>query len=353
VTAITHVIGIALAPFLLVTGTLLFALVCHVLVLHGLDDMRTRRRDRVTAVYRPLVAAALQPDCPDDVLVRLQKAPRRDRAVIASLLLEPLGIAEGLLTERARAVASALGYLPQWLNELGHARPWVRANAAFSLGLVQAPEAATPLIAALDDPYEEVRAAAIDALGLIRPPEAVSALIARFRDQSRHQRVRLVQALRQFQSAAVAPLLEHASKNADDLAAVADLLGDLEATSALDHLVEWSGHERSEVRAGALRAIGVIGVDDRAYYHLLRALSDDDAEVRAAAASALGRSGRPEAAAYVAEHLHDDWIVAAQSARALRDLGVAGRRALEAAAALPGGELARQMLWECGAGTAA
>ena len=106
-TAITHIVGIALAPFLVVIGTLLFALVCHVLVLHGLNDMRARRRDRVTAVYRPLVAAALQPDCPDDVLVRLRDAPRSDRAVIASLLLEPLGIAEGLLTERARAIASA------------------------------------------------------------------------------------------------------------------------------------------------------------------------------------------------------------------------------------------------------
>jgi HEAT repeat protein len=75
-------------------------------------------------------------------------------------------------------------------------------------------------------------------------------------------------------------------------------------------------------------------------------LSDASPDVRAAGAWALGRSGREEAAAYLAPRLHDDWIVAAQAARALRALGAAGRRALEAAAAVEDGELARQMLWE-------
>ena len=66
------------------------------------------------------------------------------------------------------------------------------------------------------------------------------------------------------------------------------------------------------------------------------------------AARALGRSRRGDAAPYLAQHLGDEWLVAAHAATALRMLGPAGERELVARQDAPGlaGVLARQMLWE-------
>ena len=73
--------------------------------------------------------------------------------------------------------------------------------------------------------------------------------------------------------------------------------------AALDQLIDWSADERADVRAAMWQAIGTIGVDDRAYYHLLRATERPVRVVRAAAAWALGRSGRQDAAVYLAGRL--------------------------------------------------
>jgi HEAT repeat protein len=348
-TNIADAVRAALVPFLAVTGLVLILLVCHVVLLHGARKIAFHRRQRLLAVYRNTVAAAMQHDNPAESLRGLLASPRRHRPAIATLILEPLRVAEGSVTERARATATALGLITRWQSDLSHRRWWIRANGAHALGLLKCQSAVGSLIIALDDPYEEVRAAAVEALGLIADPEAIPELIARLPQQSRHQRVRLVQALRLFGRTAVPPLLDHARAQKADLASVADLLASIEAVDALGQLVEWCRHDRAEVRTAAVRAIGAIGVDDRAYYHILRALNDDAAEVRAAAAWTLGRSGRHDAASYLAPRLKDQWVVAAESARALRELGAAGRRALESAATGEDGELARQMLWEAGA----
>ena len=96
--------------------------------------------------------------------------------------------------------------------------------------------------------------------------------------------------------------------------------------SATEDLLAWCGHPDARVRASSLQAIGSLGLDDRAYYYTLRALGDDDAGVRAMAARALGRSRRGDAAAYLAQHLGDEWLVAAHAATALRMLGPSGER---------------------------
>jgi hypothetical protein len=333
----------------MLTGTVLLLLVCHVLVLHAVRELVFRRRQRLVALYRPLVASALHDDDSAPSLALLRSTPRRHLSVLSALVVEPLRALKGTITDRARATAEALGLVGKWEADLYHKRWWIRAEAAHSLGLVRHGSAVRPLIAALDDPHEEVRAAAVEALGLIGNPSAIPELVARLGEQSRHQRVRIVEALQQFGLSAVTPLLDHAQRCPEDLAIVADLLGSLEAPAAVESLLSWSGHPRADVRASVMRAIGAIGVDERVYYHVLRALTDEAGDVRAAAAWALGRSGRQEAASYLAPRLQDEWIVAAQSARALRHLGEPGRRELEAAAALDQGELARQMLWESGA----
>jgi hypothetical protein len=344
------IIRAVLPPFLLVTGGLLLLLVGHIVILHGARDLGLRRRQRLLVLYRPLVDATLSGDT--EALDRLVASPVRHRSMVSALLLEPLRVSGGHATTRARAAAEALGLIEEWTGQLGDRRWWIRAEAARALGLVKCVDVVTALATALDDPYDEVRAGAVESLGLIADPRAIPDLIARLADQSRHQRVRLVHALQQFGLTAVLPLVEHGQAQSANRAAVAEILGSIGAAGALDQLISWSTDERAEVRAAIWQAVGMIGVDDRAYYHVLRALNDSSEIVRAAAAWALGRSGRQDAAIYLAARLDDEWIVAAQTARALRALGPAGRRALEAAATTKGSELARQMLWECGAAAA-
>ena len=341
---IADAVHAALVPFLALTAAVLFLVVCHVLLHHAVREFASRRKAALLNLYRPAIDAFLH-GASDEALVRLRGIPRRHRAIVASLLLEPLRVAEGSLPGRAHRAAETLGIIKEWEAALTGRRWWLRADAAVALGLVRATSAVEPLIRALDDPYEEVRAAAVEALGRIGDNRAIVPLVARFGEQSRHQRVRLVDALQHFGDDAVPPLLAHAHDHPADLAAIADLLGNAEAAGAIPQLIEWSVDDREAVRSAAIRAIGAIGVDERAYYHVLRALNDETASVRAAAAFALGRSGREEAAPYLADRLGDQWQVAAQSARALSRLGHAGRGVLEAAAAQQDGGLARQMLW--------
>ena len=343
---ITDAIRTALVPFLVVTAGALLLLIGHIVILHGVREIAFRRRQRLLARYRPLMAAALSGD--DQSLETLVSSPHKHHAIISALVLEPLRVSAGQVTSRALAAAQAMGFVAEWKVQLSDRRWWVRAEAARALGLVRCPDVVADLAQALDDHYDEVRASAVESLGAIGDARALPDLITRLADQSRHQHVRLVHALQQFGSVAVLPLIEHGRTHIDARASVAEILGSIGAAGALDQLLDWSVDERPDVRAAIWQAVGTIGVDDRAYYHLLRALNDSADTVRAAAAWALGRSGRQDAAAYLAGRLDDEWIVAAQTARALRALGAAGRRELEQAASIKGSELARQMLWECG-----
>jgi HEAT repeat protein len=349
----TESLRFAILPFLGIAASVLALLVAHVVVLHGARELMYRRRRRLLASYRPVVLAALNDDDPEPSLRALTRVPRRHAPLLATLILEPLRSVKGSVADRALAAARAAGLTDRWHRELAHRRWWRRARAAHALGLVGDVGAVRALVAALEDPSGEVRAAAVEALGLIGDPAAIPELVARLPAHSRYQRVRLVDALQRFGWVGVDALLHHAETHREDRGLIAELLAVVAAPGAVPALLAWSGDPRAEVRASAVRALGAIGVDDRAYYHLLRAIQDDCAEVRAAAAWALGRSGREDAAVYLAPHLQDAWIVAAQTARALRDLGAAGRNALEHAAASADGELARQVLWECGAATPA
>lgn len=348
--AITDAVRAALEPFLIGTAGMLVLLVGYIVVLHAAREMTFRRRQRLVARYRPLVAEAL--DGAETALDRLAAAPLQHRAVVSALVLEPLRVSAGPVVGRARAIAQAVGFVEAWQAQLSDHRWWVRAEAARALGLVRYPDAVEALAQALDDPCDEVRASAVESLGLIGDPRAIPDLIVRLADQSRHQHVRLVHALQQFGTRAVLPLVAHGRTHTAMRASIAGILGSIGAAGALDQLLDWSGDERPEVRAAIWQAVGTIGVDERAYYHLLRGLNDSADVVRAAAAWALGRSGRQDAAVYLAGRLDDEWIVAAQTARALRALGAAGRRELEDAASARGSELARQMLWEGGVAAA-
>jgi HEAT repeat protein len=318
----------------------------------AIDEVRFLRRQRLIARYRPVADSLLTPahtaDAEADVLQRLSAIPRRHRPIVADILLAALRLTTGELVPRLREAARTLGLLDRWTSALTDGRWWIRAEAARALGLMRDPASVDRLLAVLDEPNEEVRAAAVDALGRIGDPRCASALLARLRDESRHQRTRLVEAIRGLGPSVMPVLLAHAHEPHADATVVADLVGMVGGTAAIDSLLEWSSSDVVGLRAAALRAIGSIGLDDRSYFFALRHLDDDDVEVRAMAARALGRSGRQDAVPYLSRHLDDVWVVAAHCATGLRRLGSRGAAALQTRAETDGAgaDLARQMLWE-------
>lgn len=308
-------------------------------------DARTRRlHDR----YQPVVAALGDRATAGTALASLAHAPASHRTIVGALLLDAMRVTSGDYVDRLRTGASTLGLVEAWRRQLGSRRWWERAEAAQALGLLRKPAICDALMPLLDDPSEDVRAATVTALGLAGDPRFIPALLARLADETRHQRVRIIEALQQFGAEVGPPLLAHADAHPELLPLLAHLVGELRLIAAAEHVLTWTQDRNPAVRASAFQALGTIGVDGRAFYYVLKGLSDDDAPVRGMAARALGRAGREEALPYLEPLLHDDWIVAAQAARALRSLGSAGIAALERAAAIPGmaGDLAQHVLWE-------
>jgi HEAT repeat protein len=280
----------------------------------------------------------------------LRAAPRRHRRVIAEALLEPLRVVQGRTVDRARSIAAELGLLADWRRGLAHGSWPARARAALAAGLLRDAESVPALIALLDSAHEEVRAAAVDALGLIGDVGAVAALLPRLGEQSRHQQARLVEALRRIGPAVTDSIIGRGATGSTERRLIAEVLAMVGSMGARETLLDWTTDGEPAVRAAAWRAMGVTGMDDRAAYHALRALGDPDSRVRAHAAQALGRTGRADFAPYLAQHLDDEWEVAAQGARALSRLGETGLAALRRRESSGTGghglELARHFLWE-------
>jgi hypothetical protein len=177
---------------------------------------------------------------------------------------------------------------------------------------------------------------------------AVRELLARLPDQSRHQRVRIIEALRLLGTPGGQQILEYVRGRPASLPLVADLLPLVVGAAALDDLLSWSNSESPEVRAAALRALGTIGLDDRAFYYALKALGDESPAVRGMAARALGRTRRTAAVPYLSVRLDDEWEVAAHAARALAGLDPDGLEELKSRTSGSGlgADLARQMVWD-------
>ena len=340
-----------LVPFLLAGTALLSTVFLYLLVQRAVRALMARRRLQLESRYAGTIRAFVTGSSERDSLLVLRAAPRRHRRLLADLLLRPLRVTRGELVDGLREGAAAAGVIEMWMEDLRGGRWWQRAEAVRALGLVQDGQAYESIVRLLDDDHEEVRAAAVEALGLLGDARAVGPLLGALSNASRHQRVRVVDALSRLGPDAVPAVAEHGSDHPANADVVAEVLGQIGGTQAIGDLVRWTSAADPAVRAAAVGALGTIGLDDRTYYHALRALSDADPSVRGLAARALGRAGRDDAAPYVARLLDDEWIAAAHGARALRRLGVPGETALRARAGETGlaGDLARQMLWEQGA----
>ena len=340
----------ALVPFL-IGGTAILLIMLAVLIGQRLIRAAADARHRsLTARYRPAIDRALADDSPQ-ALEAIAGIPGRHRRVAAELVLGTLRIVRGVQNDRAQAIADRLGLIPDWREDLESRFWWHRSEAALALGLVRDRAAVARLTPLLDDDHEQVRAAAIDALGQIGDTSAIAPLLARMSEPTRHERARVVQALRAFGEHSTRALVQHGQQHEDDRAIVATVLSFVSGAGASEALLEWSSSSDTETRAAAWMAIGTIGLDERAFYHAVKALNVDQPVVKAAVARALARSGRADAADQLAGQLDDDWEVASQAARALGRLGEPGiaalRQRVDRGEGL-GHDLARQVLWESG-----
>jgi HEAT repeat protein len=338
----------ALVPFLIAGISILILLFVILIGQRLLRAAAESRRNAIIARYRPIIDAAL---ARDGELDGVNAIPPRHRDIAAALVLGTLRIVKGAQTERARAVADRLDLTSQWREDLQSRLWWRRAEGALALGLLRDKKSAPLLTPLLDDEHEQVRAAAIDALGQIGDYWAIAPLLARMSDPTRHERARLVQALRAFGEDATRALVQHGQRQEQDRAVGATVLSFVGGAGARDALLEWSSAADRDKRVAVWTALATIGLDDRAFYHAIKALNAAEPSVRAAAARALSRSGREDAAPQLAGKLDDEWEVAAQSARALTRLGAAGIAALKQRVGEGDGlgrDLARQVLWESG-----
>lgn len=325
-------------------GALLIGLVCMRLWLKA----QAWRRARLELRYAPLVNALTGPETAGAAIAALTRAPQRHLDVIGRLVLRPLALTEGQMVDYLRAGATTIGLASHWRTQLRSPRWWDRASAVHALGLLRKPGMGADVLPVVNDVHEEVRAAAVGALGWLADPATVPALLTALSDETRHQKVRIIEALQRVGQAAGPAVLDYIRRRPVPDPLLADLIGHLRLTTAVDLLLDWTSAPDPAMRAAAFRTLGILGLDDRAFYFALKGLGDADATVVAMAARALGRAGRTDAVPYLAALLTREWHIAVEAAQSLHRLGPEGLAALEARAGVADdvGALASHVLWE-------
>ncbi len=338
----------ALWTILLSGLALLGALFIGLVLIRLWLKLQAWRRTRLDALYTSLVHDLTNPATAGAAMQALAKAPRRHLDVIGRLVLKPLALTEGQVVDYLRAGATTIGLERHWRQGMRSRRPWERAESVHALGLLRKPGFAAEVVPLLGDPHEDVRAAAVGALGWLADPGSVPALLVGLSDETRHQKVRIVEALQGVGEPAGPAVLDHIASRLRPDPVLIELVGHLRLTAAMDYLLVWAADTDPAVRAAAFRTLALIGPDDRAHYHALKALNDESGDVAAMAARTLGRGGREDAVPYLTALLHREWHIAVEAARALQRLGTTGHAALETTAAGEGdaAALAGHMLWE-------
>jgi HEAT repeat protein len=331
---------------------LVFSMAVAVVAERAVFAFQMRHRRRVDTRYGPLVRRALDGD--DAAGRELAASAPKHHFDIARLLVGPIiDERNPERVVRARTIGRALALVPLADRFLeSHWWWWRRALALRMFGALQNRTRTAAIVAALDDQHIGVRAAALDALADLQDPATLPALVVRLNDASM-PRGRRAAAMAAFGHECEPLLLDLADADVEHRDAYARALMLCGTERARPALCAWTRDPRADVRAAAFRTLGHVGLDEAAAHLAIAALESGDATVRAAAARGLhGWTGPGDAASRLATHLEDEWLVAAQAARALQSMPTDGHRELRASATRPGlaGALARQMLWEAGPG---
>ena len=303
------------------------------------------RRRALSEPVRPhlLELLAGEPDEQAAAATRLSALDRRTWGAVEPSVVALLGKVRGEGRREVVRVLAHRGVLARARRDLRAPSASRRARAAELLGVVEEQAAVRPLVRLLRDRDAEVRLAAARALGRLGAPQAAGPLLAALEAvPARVPGPVVAQALLRIGSAAAgAASRALASPSTPAATTAAEVLGRLGEASALEGLRERLEHdERPAVRARAATALGRLGLP-AALPALLPAVGPhEDPAVRVAATRALGELGATGAAPVLCALLDDDDDrVAAEAGPALLRLGAHGLDLLRRAdedGALPG-----------------
>lgn len=313
-TAATIVISAAIAALLL--GTV---------ARKTLRILVERRRARLHDVARPVLVA----------LMSGQRVPgslsRPAAEAVEALAVQALGTVRGEAAVHLAMHLRAVGLVDRMRRQLARRGAVRRARAAEALGALRAHDAVDDLVNALGDRSPEVRQTAARALGKVGGDRAAAALLDALDGPRSLPAGQVAMALVAIGVPTVAPA--RAALAGDDPTAryvAAQLLGHLEALDAVGDLASALGRpDLPQLRTEVATALGRIGSPAATPALLAACRAAEPEVVRGAAAVALGRIGAAEAIGPLTSMLDaPGHVVPHAAARALVDLGVAGRSAL-------------------------
>jgi HEAT repeat protein len=252
--------------------------------------LRERRGERFRARLSEIMAE-LESDQPDVARLRRQveQFDELERPIAAELLIERIRAASAEERAHTLTVLREIGAIDRLLRSIRLARPWRRALAIKTLGLLKADEAVPQLIARLSDRSRYVREATVRALGRIGDERALPALAELFAKPGSVAAGLVYQALAAFGEQA-GPVFAEGLRFANAHVRIASVYGVAsvyESGRASPHLEHMLADEVAPVRAAAAEMLGGVG-GEHVSSGLARSSRDEQRSVRRAAVSALG-----------------------------------------------------------------
>jgi HEAT repeat protein len=296
----------------------------------ALGSFKVRWKKSKTQMFEPaldesVISAKVSPE--------LKGLNSWEQDLLATLIIEYMGLLRGTERERLAQLAVEVGLVKRYFGKLGSRRRWQRARAAENLGYLGGPDAVGSLKELLADSDETIRAVAARALARIGTSEAARALAGTLDDPSGLTRVRIAENLARVGSLAVEPLIEILTtrKRRRSRAPImaAQVLGNLRAAEARPAL-RWAicHGENVDLKAQAARALGKIG-NTEDVPTLLELCEDEEWPVRAQAANSLGMIGESSTIPTLQRLTTDqEWWVRLNATRALANMGRGGELAL-------------------------
>ncbi len=292
------------------------------------DDTRIREicgDFNLTLLHK--IASALVQGRPSKAQLRI------DLRLLRDIIQDLLGSVRGETRERLVNLLRTTLARQFCLADLRNRRVNTRISAIETLSLIPDPEVIDALRDMLDDPEPDVRLAAARSLVTLGPNLTLDDLVGKLDIGGTIRSRSLRDIFRIFASYNAADLMLLLDRNPPDLTAALAIYGlgtaqDYDAVSVIASCASWPS---IDVRAEAMRALAAIG-HPGAEPAVLQGLHDDAWEVRTEAAICAGRIPLPNAVPLLRERLEDiEWWPRFRAAEALRSIGDAGRRALEAA----------------------
>jgi hypothetical protein len=255
-----------------------------------------------------------------------RKAHRRAlRSVMIGMSRELVGETKSRLNIAFRS----FGLVEEEIRNLSSTRWWIRADACRNISLMQAFEAAVPLVELLQDEEEDVRTEAAMALIHIAGVWGLEPLLSNVRKVTPWMSIQLSKAVIAMGSAAVPELIAAlALRERSVKRFCVEMLGDIGDITACPSLTAFGRSTDEDLLCAALISLGKLA-DDTAQSFLLEYNSDPRESVRIHAARGMGFLASPMTASVLKEHLLSDKIqVRLAAGKALTRIEDNGRKTL-------------------------